>query len=172
MDRFIRLDAEVADIEARFGVTLHETCAREAFDTPLAYNGSTHPNMLIIIEGHRYLVTGIWGLVPEGLEVEQIPEFYKRSDNETTLYIPFNLYRSNRVANVQKCIVPATWFGAYDTEIQQKTPEIFAYAGIYRRTDYMTTFSILTAMDNTKLPVPIKINPENMEDWLDKGRIG
>jgi|SRR5690606_4530913 len=149
-------------------------------------NGFLHPAMPLIVDKAPNLITaGIWGLMPVWAK-----DF---SFQKNTLNARFEtLYEKPSFKNVvnNRCLIPATNFYEWqwlDEKGKNKVKysietenELFAFAGLYsiwgdsNTNNKYLTYSIITTqanevmskIHNTKQRMPIIIQPDNYNNWL------
>lgn len=185
-----RLIRTVNELELRYNVGLANEKHRELFDRPQYHlNGFTHPNMLIIPQDKQeVLAPGIWGIVPDSKQPDQIKTYYKEAVkfgaglNAQSEKL-FNHFIYKNVALTQRCIIPLTGFFEPHTFQRKKYPfyihraddETISLAGIYSVIGTYITFSILTkkasplfeTIHNVKKRQPVILNLETEKTWLD-----
>lgn len=170
MNEVLEITCSVADIENYFDVRLYETCAREAFDIGGFFYGRDHPNMLIIIQKHKHLVTGLWGLVPKETKIESIADHQDSRTLKDTLYTSLDsLFSRPENTDLRRCIVPVS---CMDPEINLSmvttgNSRITGLAGVYRKIGNMTVFSLLYTRQVKNVIEPIKLDALDSAHWLD-----
>jgi len=170
MSEILKIFCSVREIEKYFNVRLHETCAREAFDLGGEFHGSDYPNMLLIIQGHKYLVTGFWGLVPAETGIENISTYQNSNPLIATLYTSLtSLYSRSSNSDLKRCIVPITSIKNNSDEQMDIATEnaLMGLAGVYRRIGNITVFSLLHTNYRKNKKAPIKMDANDSELWLD-----
>jgi len=163
------MEASVREVEDHFDIILYETCAREAFDIGGVLDGAEHPNMLIIIEKYRYLVTGIWGLALKDIRTEDVLPTLENTPLSSTLYIDFKHLNNNiGSSDFLRCIVPVTSLGKPEPQGHGKgKKKIWGLAGVYRRFGNVTTFALVSlASDTCKEYYPVVLNKDLANVWL------
>ena len=185
-----RITESVANLENRFKASLHKESTRLLFDKPKYHlNGFAHPNMLVIPQQKpEVLAPGIWGIVPENKQPDEIKPYYKEAvkfgsglNAQSEKLFDHFIYRE--VALTQRCLIPVTGFFEPHTHQKKKFPfyihrsdhETMSLAGIYTNIGAYITFSILTKkasslfekIHNIKKRQPVILNPETERKWLD-----
>ena len=185
-----RIIRTVKDLELRYNAGLVNEDYRGLFDKPQYHlNGFAHPNMLVIPQDKpEVLAPGIWGIVPNNKQPDQIKSYYKEAVkfgaglNAQSEKL-FNHFIYKNVALTQRCIIPVTGFFEPHTHQKKKYPyyihrnddEILSLAGIYTVIGTYITFSILTKkasplfekIHNIKKRQPVILNSETETEWLD-----
>ena len=180
----------VNELELRYNVGLDNEQHRTLFNKPQYHlNGFAHPNMLVIPQQKPdVLAPGIWGIVPENKQPDQIKDYYKEAVkygaglNAQSEKL-FNHFIYRNVALAQRCIIPVTGFFEPHTHLKKKYPfyihrkdnETISLAGIYTVIGTYVTFTILTKkassfiekIHNLKKRQPVILDRENENDWLD-----
>lgn len=184
-----RLIRTVSELELRYNVGLANEQHRELFDRPQYHlNGFAHPNMLVIPQDKpEVLAPGIWGIVPDSKQPDQIKGYYKEAVkfgaglNAQSEKL-FNHFIYKNVALIQRCIIPVTGFFEPHTHQTKKYPyyihrtddETISLAGIYTVIGTYITFSILTkkasplfeTIHNIKKRQPVILNSETEKCWV------
>ncbi len=179
----------VKDLELRFNVGLVNEGYRPVFDRPAFHlNGFAHPNMLVIPQDKpEVLAPGVWGIVPDNKQPDEIQGYYKESVrygsglNAQSEKL-FNHFIYRNVALTQRCLVPVTGFfephhhlkKSYPYYIHRQDDETMALAGIYTVIGTYITFSVLTreaspmlaAIHNKRKREPVMLHPSLEQDWL------
>ncbi len=186
-----RITESVTNLEYRFKASLHKESTRLLFDKPRYHiNGFSHPNMLIIPQQKPdILAPGVWGIVPDNKEPNEIKPYYKEAVkyggglNAQSEKL-FNHFIYRNVALTQRCIIPVTGFfephtsrkKKYPFYIHRKDDGIMSLAGIYTVIGPYITFAILTKkasplfekIHNVKKRQPVILDFENEKYWLDE----
>ena len=180
----------VKDLELRFNVGLINESYRTGFDQPAFHlNGFAHPNMLVIPQDKpSALVPGVWGIVPDNKQSDQVRDYYKEairygSGLNARSEKLFQHYVYREVALTQRCLIPVTGFFEPHTHLKKKYPyyihrqddSSFALAGIYTVIDTYITFTILTKaatplferIHNLKKRQPVLVPRDVESSWLD-----
>jgi len=185
-----RITETVANLEYRFKASLHKESNRLFFDKPRFHiNGFSHPNMLVIPQQKPdVLAPGVWGIVPDNKEPDEIKPYFKESVkyggglNAQSEKL-FNHFIYRNIALTQRCIIPVTGFfephtsqkKKYPFYIHRKDDAIMSLAGIYTVIETYVTFAILTKkasplfekIHNIKKRQPVILNLESEKNWLD-----
>lgn len=185
-----RILRTVNELEQRYSVTISNEQHRTLFNKPQFHlNGFAHPNMLVIPQQKpEVLAPGIWGIVPDNKQPDEIKPYYKdavkygaglNAQSEKL----FNHFIYREVALTQRCIIPVTGFFEPHTRQKKKYPfyihrrddETISLAGIYTIIGTYITFSILTKkasplfekIHNIKKRQPVILNLDSEKKWLD-----
>jgi putative SOS response-associated peptidase YedK len=185
-----RITETVANLEYRFKASLHKESNRLFFDKPRFHiNGFSHPNMLVIPQQKPdVLAPGVWGIVPDNKEPDEIKPYFKESVkyggglNAQSEKL-FNHFIYRNIALTQRCIIPVTGFfephtsqkKKYPFYIHRKDDAIMSLAGIYTVIETYVTFAILTKkasplfekIHNIKKRQPVILSLESEKNWLD-----
>lgn len=185
-----RITETVANLEYRFKASLHKESTRLFFDKPRFHiNGFSHPNILVIPQQRPdVLAPGVWGIVPDNKEPDDIKSYYKEAVkygaglNAQSEKL-FNHFIYKNVALTQRCIIPVNGFfephtsqkKKYPFYIHRKDDGIMSLAGIYTVIGSYITFAILTKkaspliekIHNIKKRQPVILNLEGEKSWLD-----
>lgn len=185
-----RLLRNVHELEQRYNVTISNEQNRSLFNRPQYHlNGFAHPNMLVIPQQKpEVLAPGIWGIVPNKKQPDQIKSYYKEAvkygaglNAQSEKLFSHFIYKD--VALTQRCLIPITGFFEPHTYKKKKYPfyihrnddDTLSLAGIYTIIGTYITFSILTKkaspifekVHNTKKRQPVILNLESEKLWLD-----
>jgi putative SOS response-associated peptidase YedK len=185
-----RLLRNVNELEQRYSATISNEQHRTLFNKPQYHlNGFAHPNMLVIPQQKpEVLAPGIWGIVPDNKQPDQIKPYYKEAvkygaglNAQSEKLFNHFIYRD--VALNQRCLIPVTGFFEPHTHLKKKYPfyihrrddETISLAGIYTIIGTFITFSILTKkasplfekIHNIKKRQPVILNLESEKKWLD-----
>ncbi len=180
---------KVVKLENRYGVSLSNPDARDAFDIPSYHlNGFSHPDMLIIPqEKPSVIAPAIWGIIPSNKKPEQIRDYYKESvqfggglNAQSEKLFEHFIYKHS--ALTRRCIIPVTGFfepheykgKKYPFHIKSKDNDVLSLAGLYTIIENVVTFTILTKkasplfakIHNKKNRQPIILQKDFEEDWL------
>ncbi|MBT8394212.1 MAG: SOS response-associated peptidase [Flavobacteriaceae bacterium] len=180
----------VSELELRYNVGLDNEQHRTLFNKPQFHlNGFAHPNMLVIPQNKpEVLAPGIWGIVPENKQPNQIKGYYKEAvkygaglNAKSEKLFDHFIYKN--VSLTQRCIIPVTGFfephsyqkKKYPYYIRRKDDKTMSLAGIYTVIGTYLTFSILTKkasplfekIHNIKKRQPVILNLESEKKWLD-----
>lgn len=180
---------KVVKLENRYGVSLSNPDARDAFDIPSYHlNGFSHPDMLIIPqEKPSVIAPAIWGIVPSNKKPEQIRDYYKESvqfggglNAQSEKLFEHFIYKHS--ALTRRCIIPVTGFfepheykgKKYPFHIKSKDNDVLSLAGLYTIIEKVVTFTILTKkasplfakIHNKKNRQPIILQKDFEQDWL------
>jgi len=167
-----------------------------SFQIPLEFkpffhlNGFTYGNLYIIkMDEQESIYPASWGLVPHW--AENIYDFRKRSNtlnarSETIFQKP----TFKKSANENRCLILSDGFFephhengvviphfCYQPSKEYPDGDLFLYAGLYTEFDGVLTTTILTVeandffaeVHNKKKRMPLVLNNDFIEDWLDDG---
>ncbi len=138
-------------------------------------------------DGERVLINAIWPFIPVWAGY-QIPKYSTANARSETM-VNLASYR-NAWKNSQRCLIPATGFYEWQSvsEMKNKQPwhikhenqAIMAFAGLWERGNLVdgTPFesctivttaanSLMQKIHNSKQRMPVIIDPENTDQWLD-----
>jgi putative SOS response-associated peptidase YedK len=146
-------------------------------------SGFTHPQMVVV--SHRGLENMSWGLIPYGSADEKIANFTLNARSEEI----FETRSYKNLIHHKRCILPITGFFERRHINNKKIPyfiqipeeDIFSLGCIFDAHQdkttgkLMNTFSIITTqavgimetIHNTKLRMPLILNPDYEAAWLD-----
>ena len=149
------------------------------------YNGFTHPKVSCITENDPHNVSNLsWGLIPEWSKTEDIKKYKLNARIETINEKP-------SFKNAKRCIIFADGFYEWkwlDPKGRKKQKYLiqypdsgsFGFAGLYDKwvnketgetlegCSIITTAaeSIMKAVHNSKLRMPVTLNFDSMSNWL------
>ncbi|WP_159021462.1 SOS response-associated peptidase [Formosa sp. L2A11] len=180
---------KVKTLEKRFGVKISDAALVDHFDKPQYHlNGFAHPNMLVIPQQKsEVLAPGVWGIVPENKNKDEITSYYKeavkfggglnaRSEKAFQHFVYKNAILEKR------CIIPVSGFfepheykgKKYPYHFKNEDDSPMALAGLYSVIDTFITFTILTKeasplfakIHNKKNRQPLLLDEEQSGYWL------
>jgi putative SOS response-associated peptidase YedK len=181
-----KLSKEAVELETRFKAKMDSP---ELFISSTSINGFSFPlNPVITIEKPNTIQLFNWGLIPNWAKDKEIRKNTLNARIET---INEKVSFKNSVEN--RCLILADGF--YEWQwlddlgkkkqkhlIHLPNDQAFAFAGIYSKWidkqtgELLYTYSIVTTeakglmlnIHNSKKRMPIILNPENEQDWLNK----
>lgn len=180
---------KVVELENRYDVKISSDSIVDYFDKPSYHlNGFSHPNMLVIPQERSDLIApGVWGIVPNNKQPEDIKPYYK----EAVKYGGGLNARSEKVFNhfiyrdsimEKRCVIPVTGFfephdykkTKYPYHIKSKNDDVLSLAGLYTVIGTNITFTILTKeasplferIHNLKKRQPVILQKGLEHDWL------
>ncbi|WP_299780496.1 SOS response-associated peptidase family protein [uncultured Formosa sp.] len=180
---------KVKTLEKRFGVKISDAALVDYFDKSQYHlNGFAHPNMLVIPQQKsEVLAPGVWGIVPENKNKDEITSYYKeavkfggglnaRSEKAFQHFVYKNAILEKR------CIIPVSGFfepheykgKKYPYHFKNEDDSPMALAGLYSVIDTFITFTILTKeasplfakIHNKKKRQPLLLDEEQTRNWL------
>ena len=176
-------------LEKRYQVKLSDEKIRAVVDQPHYHlNGFAHPNVLLIPQQKpEVLAPGVWGIVPENKQPQEIKSYYKEAvkfggglNAQSEKVFRHFLYRNS--IRSKRCVIPVDGFfephehqkKKYPFFIKDKNDEGLSLAGIYTLIGTYVTFSILTKkasplferIHNVKKRQPVILTNDKVEDWL------
>jgi len=150
---------KVVELENRYDVKISNDSIVDYFNTPRYHiNGFIHPNMLVIPqEKSEVIAPGIWGIVPNNKEPDEIKPYFKEAvkyggglnAKSEKLFNHF-IYRDSVME--KRCVIPVTGFyephdykkKKYPYHIKSKNDDVLSLAGLYTVIGTYITFTILT----------------------------
>lgn len=180
---------KVKKLEKHFKVEIVEPSMEPYFDK-LTYhhNGFSHPNMLVIPqERSGVLAPGIWGIVPNYKNKDEIKEYYRESvryggglNARSEKVFDHFIYKETIMDN--RCVIPVSGFfephdhkgNKYPFYFKDKADKPLALAGLYTVIDTYITFTILTKeasplfakIHNKNNRQPLILDKELTHNWL------
>ena len=151
------------------------------------YNGFSHPNINVVTdENPKDLQHFMWGLIPSWAKDDDIKKYTLNARYETLKTKP-------SFKNAKRCLIFADGFYEWkwlDKQGKKKqkyliefpNSELFSFAGLYdqwvdkRTGEIINSCSIVTTeakgimreIHNSKMRMPLVIENNQMEDWLEK----
>lgn len=175
--------------EKEFKVKISDERMRPKISGPRYHiNGFSHPNVLVIPqEKPDVLAPGVWGIVPNDRQPDQIKAYYEESvkygsglNAQSEKLFNHFIYRESVMQ--RRCVIPVDGFfephehdkKKYPFFIKDKEDKGLALAGIYNVIGTYITFSILTKkasplfekIHNVKKRQPLILSFENIDKWL------
>ncbi|MFH4965442.1 SOS response-associated peptidase family protein [Gaetbulibacter sp. M235] len=175
--------------EKEFKVKISDERLRPVIGGPRYHiNGFSHPNVLVIPqEKPNVLAPGVWGIVSNDRQPDQIKPYYKESvkygsglNAQSEKLFNHFIYRESVMQ--RRCVIPVDGFfephehdkKKYPFFIKDKEDMGLALAGIYNVIGTYITFSILTKkasplfekIHNVKKRQPLILSFENIDKWL------
>ncbi|GAA4281657.1 SOS response-associated peptidase [Gaetbulibacter aestuarii] len=176
-------------LEKRYQVKLSDESIRTIVDKPHYHlNGFAHPNVLLIPQQKpEVLAPGVWGIVPENKQPDDIKPYYKEAvkfggglNAQSEKVFNHFLYRNS--IRTKRCVIPVNGFfephdhqkKKYPFFIKDKSDQGLSLAGIYTLIGTYVTFSILTKkasplfekIHNVKKRQPVILTDVQVHNWL------
>ncbi|MFH4968061.1 SOS response-associated peptidase [Gaetbulibacter sp. M240] len=176
-------------LEKRYQVKLSDDTIRPIMDQPHYHlNGFAHPNVLLIPQQKpEVLAPGVWGIVPENKQPNDIKPYYKEAvkfggglNAQSEKVFSHFLYKNS--IRTKRCVIPVDGFfephdhqkKKYPFFIKDKNDQGLSLAGIYTLIGTYVTFSILTKkasplfekIHNIKKRQPVILSDDQVQNWL------